>query len=312
MFKEEYKDNIYNNPEELWPWGHTEGWSFDGWCLSENVVATEDGGTTCRGGAYQVGDSFSTDERGNYEFVPIFSHIKYTIEYDSNGSQWQYNNGQPQICWEDVSEGKCIVQGDAITRSGYIFKGWCDGTVSDATCNGRTYQKNDIIYAPSGFPASRIIRLTAIWEERNEVITIRTTWTSNTDYDSYMYLSRPNSNGYEYAYWGTDHINVTYHGNTYSLVTGAGDGRGDINNKYYENFVINTLGGKNYYYSLKNFSSSGNFDNSVTVTLSGQYLGTRTFKPGNRTNCTYWNVFAYKDGTIVERNTCSNSIEYGY
>ena len=323
VFNNDYKNYLYEkqNIEKFWPWKHTEGWSFDGWCLRENVVEIEDGGTACRGGAYQVGDSFSSSEGGNFDFVPIFSHIKYTIEYDSNGSSWKYNNGQPQICWEDVSRGECVVQGDEITRSGYAFGGWCDGSVSsDGTCSGKTYQKGDIIYAPSGFPASRIIRLAAIWKERDEEITIYTQWTSNTDYDSYLRLSDPNSSGYLGASWNTTNpfattgnsLCVTHRNKTYALATGNGDGRGGINNIYYERFVIHTLGGKDYYYSLRNWSNPGYIGNDITVTVSGPYLGTKTFKSTVKNNCAYWNVFAYQDGSIVERNTCTRSIEYPY
>ena len=130
-----------------------------------------------------------------------------------------------------------------------------------------------------------------------------------------MYLQLPGSNSYQSANWGTTNINVTYNEQTYSLVTGAGDGRGGSNGRYYEDFTIHTLGGKNYYYSITRYSGGwpNGVGNDITISVSGPYLGTKTFKSSSA-NCSsgYWNVFAYKDGQIVNRNTCTSSVEYGY
>lgn len=308
--EQDVKDNL-----DWWPRKHTKGWTFDGWCDKKDVVTEANGESWCRGSLHNAPSTFYSDTNTTYDFVPVFSHTKYTMYYNSNGSSWKTD---PQICYEDENEGKCIVKADNLTRSGYRFMGWCDGAVSmdnsgKGICQGRTYQKGEIIYAPSGFPSSRIINLTAIWNEQDEEITIYTTWTSNTDYDSYLELSNPNG-GYTRAYWGTtDPIMVTYHNKTYALATGDGDGRGGINNRYYEKFVIHTLGGKDYYYAIKNWSNSGYIGAGITVTVSGPYLGTKTFTSTVKNNCEYWNVFAYQDGSIVERNTCSSGyMEYPY
>ena len=318
VFKDDFKRSLYeqDNIEKYWPWKHTKGWSFDGWCLKENVIMIEDGGTACKGGAYQVGDNFSSEQGGNYVFVPVFSHIKYTIEYDSNGSQWQYNNGQPQICWEDVSEGRCVVQGDTIDRSGYAFAGWCDGKVTNGSCSGKTYQKGDIIPAPSGFPANRIIRLTAIWRERNETITIKLTWNAQTDYDSYI-VGVKSSNEPFTAYYGNKKPTETVSGVTRILAELDHDCTGWCSPNQNETFTINTLGGKNYYYYVRNYSNNNNITNA-TVVVSGPYLGTYTYYANNATgNGRIWNVFAYKDGKIINpggsgRTTRSDTANTSY
>jgi uncharacterized repeat protein (TIGR02543 family) len=190
------------------------------------------------------------------------------------------------------------------TKSGFRFDGWntkADGTGTNYTASSANLGqlKGDTT-------------LYAKWAEQNETITISANWTSNTDYDSYMQLSIPGSNSYQSASWGTLSIDVNYMGRTINLIKGAGDGRGHINGRYSENFEINTLGGKNYYYSMHNWSTPKYIGNDITITVSGPYIGTKVFKSTTRTDCNYWNVFAYKNGRIVERNTCSNSMEYNY
>ena len=306
----------------------TETWAFRGWCRKDKIV-----------GGYQAGDGVSwingvcpeeylvpvggnlvTDQEGQtFQMVRLYSHISYTIKYDSNGSSWTRND---QICYKDPTsfgdEEGCVVETSDITRSGYKFGGWCTGNVDivSGTCSGTTYHKGDIIPVPSGFDSDRKVTLKAIWSERNEEIKIHTTWTSNYDYDSYLRLQNPNGSGFISAGWWTTstETTVTVSGQSRALATGAGDGRGSYNGKYFEDFTINTLGGKDYYYSIRNFTDFGNIDDTITVTVSGPYLGTRTFYSRNHPSgvCKFWNVFAYKDGTIVDRNTCTSSEQYGY
>ena len=194
--------------------------------------------------------------------------------------------------------------GQTPTRSGFYFAGW--STEPGATT--AQYDKS----SPRLGQLKESVNLYAVWSEQNETITIRADWTSNTDYDSYMQLSIPGSNSYQSASWGTRSIDVNYMGRTINLIKGAGDGRGHYNGRYSENFEINTLGGKNYYYSVHNWSTPKYIGDDITITVSGPYMGTKVFKSTTRTDCNYWNVFAYKNGRIVERNTCSNSMEYDY
>ncbi|MBQ3470687.1 hypothetical protein IJH23_03230 [Candidatus Saccharibacteria bacterium] len=295
------------------PTENTKGWNFfycdqplvDGVCPAEH--------------SYKPGEIITNSINNNptFNYYAVWDHIKYTINYDSNGSAWAR---APQICYIDGNpyddnnpEDGCVIERNDITRSGYVFKGWCDGEViNGGVCQGTTYQKGYIIPTPSGFPDNRIITLKAIWAEHNETITIVAEWDTNTDYDSYMKLQLPGTNSYRDANWGTRNIDVTYNNQTYSLITGNGDGRGGINGIYYEKFVINTLGGKSYYYSLRNWSTPGNIGAGIKITVSGQYFPTKVFTSTPKTNCLYWNVFAYLDGSIVERNTCTSSMEYGY
>ena len=196
---------------------------------------------------------------------------------------------------------------NAPTRSGYRFLGW--STVNNSSTAKYTSS------APKYGRLTGNITLYAAWAEQNETITIRANWSSSRDYDSFLKLSKPDGGGYIDASYSTSQLNVTYGGKTYSLATGVGDGRGASNGVYYESFVINTLGGKNYYYSITKYDPGwpNGVGSDITVTITGPYLGTVTYR-SSAISCPggYWNVFAYKNGRIVTRNTCTNSIEYGY
>lgn len=222
---------------------------------------------------------------------------RYSISYNANGGSYA-----PVTTYCPTKVG-CYLRSEQPSRSGYRFKGWS----TSSTATTASYSPGQL-FTPSAMSTT----LYAVWEARNETITIRADWTSGEDYDSYMKLQKPGDSSFIDANYSTTNINVTYGGSTYSLITGHGDGRGNYNGRYYEQFTINTLGGKNYYYSIRTWPS-GYIGNDITITITGQYLGTATFYSRNR-NCTgnYWNVFAYKDGVIVNRNTCGPEMEYNY
>lgn len=290
-----------------------EGWGyyrFNGWCSVEPNVDTND----CNSESfYPINSSITNTNGGRKSLYAIWNKDPFIIKFDAGDGEFP-DGTTTKIERCDAFTSSCEptytipdkylnANGDeAPTRSGYYFAGWSTKPTPEPSTSINLYESN----------GSTEITLNAIWRDQNETITIRAEWTSDTDYDSYMKLSKPNSNYYQSANWGTDHIDVTYNGQTYSLITGAGDGRGNINKRYYENFVINTLGGKNYYYSIKNWSNPGTIGNDITVKITGDYMQEREFKSTARTNCIFWNVFAYKNGRIVERNTCSNSMEYDY
>lgn len=302
------------------------GWDFLGWCDIKITV-----GQSCPSDNFHESGKFynTNSDKNHYELYPVWRQIQYTIKYDSNGSSWSRDDQVCTVDWEKQTND-CYIAADDIKRSGYEFKGWCDGNVDITTgsCSGTKYSKGQNIKVPLPNNTTTL-RLKAIWKENNRIITIRASWTSNTDYDSYLELTYPGTDSYVGASWSTTNINVTYHDQTYSLVTGLGDGRGGLNSdkRYYENFVINTLGGKNYYYSIRRFSgyvgstytSGGDVGNDVTVTVTIQdpENGTsqnHTYYSKDR-KCTgnYWNVFGYRDGEIINRNTCSaSSMEYDY
>lgn len=259
------------------------------------VVANEVSGYTL-----QMGNTVIEKLKNSQDIRPTWVGHPNTIQYDANGGSWEPYS---QACYVSTI-APCYITTNEPARSGYRFLGW--STSSSATT---------AMYEPGGeVEVVGDMILYAVWTMQNEEITILAEWTNNYDYDSYMMLSMPGQSAYRQATYGTTNIPVTYNGQTYSLIVGAGDGRGSINGKYYEKFTINTLGGKDYYYSMKNWSNVGFIDRDITITVSGPYIGVRKFYSSSlsSTSCKFWNVFAYKDGRLTERKTCTDSMEYPY
>lgn len=320
------------------------GWDFLGWCYGGTKITKP--GDPCTGTIFNETKFYNTDSSTQmYDFYPAWWQIPYTINYDLNGGSWNSGTAPSSqsctIAWGARSRTCSITMPaneEAFTRSGYEFLGWCTGQVNDAngSCSGKTYPvgQSHTVTAPNDFSNSNpTINLKAIWKESNRIITIRADWTSNTDYDSMMELSAPGTeNVYRYASYYTDNIMVEYHNQSYSLVTGAGDGRGYTSGdrpytNHYENFTINTLGGKYYYYSIRKFNS-GNVGNDITVKVTitnpENNKSTTTTYYSKNMGCSgnIWNVFGYVNGKMVTRNTCSDydynyttpgyGMEYGY
>ena len=307
-------DNVYAGKIEPIDCGTPTraNWSFTGWNISapysnESLSAW---GVSTPQQSLTAGEKPDPNQNLYHLNLQATWEPNYLIKYETDSVQQVSSHN----CIE--TRGDCKVSSDTPTKSGYLFGGWCTKKVAAGnTCSGDSINSgNTISYntLKNNADSNNNVILYAIWGERNEEITILAEWTSNTDYDSYMQLSKPGG-GYSRAIYSTRNINVSYNGRTYTILTaGFGDGRGSYNNQYYEKFVINTLGGKNYYYSIRKYPS-GNIGNDITITVSGQYMGTKKFYSRNiKCSGNYWNVFAYKDGRIEERNTCSSSMEYGY
>lgn len=270
------------------------GYTFAGWNTTQNGT-----GTAYSDRAYYT----VPDDVMNEQTVTLYAQwnpVPYTLTYDANGGSYA---PAAQTCYLSSISNDCRVTSSEPSRSGYQFLGWSESSTA----------------AEASYTAGSTVNITgnktlyAVWRARNETLTVYTEWSSGNDYDSYMKLRRPDGS-YTDASWSTSNIPFTYNGQTYSLITGAGDGRGSHNRIYHEKFTINTLGGKDYYYSIYNWSSPGTIGTDIKVTISGQYTSAQSFyssgRPGG--SCTYWNVFAYKDGVIVPRNTCTSSMEYNY
>ena len=270
------------------------GYSFNGW----NTKANGTGTSYANQARYEASPDIL-----NEQTVTLYAQWKpvgYTLTYDANGGS---NAPAAQTC--NLSTiSKCYVTSSAPTRSGYEFLGWADSSSATA----KQYSAGNEVNITGNKT------LYAVWRTRDETITIRASWSGNSDYDSFMKLQKPDGT-FADANYSTRNINVTFNGSTYSLITGGGDGRGSNNGIRHEDFTIHTLGGKNYYYSITKYINGWphGVSNDITVTVSGPYLGTKTFySSGISCSSGYWNVFAYKDGVIQTRNTCTGSMESSY
>lgn len=301
------------------------GWTFD-WVVN----SASSGSGYSAGATIKPGTAITNDQPSAIEITlrPQWTHTQYRVKYHPTGNPpyagYTPNAIGDRICYQDEGCTITLASSEIPTASGYKLAGWCSVNPNGGSCpNGKTYNTNTISF-PAGttFPVSafsgsnRTLDLYPIWRENNEVLNVHTSWASNTDYDSYMKILKPGtSNTYIAASWSTttnESLKVTYSGETYYLVTGQGDGRGNINGRYYEDFIVKTLGSRSYYYSIKNWSRNGYIGNDITVKVTGDQGTSAEFKSTVRNNCNYWNVFAYKDGKIIQRDTCTESQEYGY
>lgn len=234
---------------------------------------------------------------------------QYIINYHTDSSwSWgeeQYEGANKQDC---DKEGCTLITKDQTyskqdpTKSGYRFGGWCTSPITaGSNCPvDNTFQPGDQ-FVPAGITTN----LYAIWILHNEEITIELTWTASTDYDSYISGTRANGTGF-YAYFGEKEPKETVAGVTRVLASLNRDCTGSCTD---ETFTINTLGGRAYYYYVRNYShNSAVTDATVTVKNSaGTVLG--TFSASNaKGSGRVWNVFAYIDGRIItcQRRSSSN------
>ncbi len=258
-----------------------------------------------------------------YQLYPAWEHRKYTIKYNLN---YPYPSSSgvitpaDQTCYQDT--GCQLVTKDKSARptaSGYTLRGWCTVAVGvTASCPSDKFFALDYNF-PTGtnFPASlfsgsgRTLNLYAVWNEHGETITIKASWTTNNDYDTYIHGTTFSGTTFS-CYFGKKSPTETVNGVTHTLATLDHDGRAAINSRYDETFTIDTIGGRAYYYSIKNFTKNYYIYNDITITVSGPELGTKVYHSTDKTNCMYWNVFSYEDGKLIDRNTCSTTAERNY
>ncbi|MBR3248520.1 hypothetical protein IKF89_00620 [Candidatus Saccharibacteria bacterium] len=278
------------------------GWTF-AW---EDKVTHQ----TYEGGAVLTNDEDNTVKV--YNLRAKWTHIPYTIEYNISYPDGRTGYKTTQTCYQDET---CKINPVTLTASGYVFRNWCTvySSANNGTCSGTSYAPDYTFPTGISFPtsafsgANRTLKLYTNWGERNETITIKATWTSNTDYDTYISGKKSNGSSFQ-AYYGALAPSETVNGVTRILAQLDHDGRASYSsgNWYNETFTINTLGGRDYYYYIRNWTNPGTIGGDITITVSGPYLGTKTYRSTAKSSCEYWNVFAYKNGALVDRNTCSN------
>ena len=221
----------------------------------------------------------------------------YQLVYHTNSS-WSISNTS---C--DINTRLCPMVSETLpdgtkrlARSGYEFKGWCDQEPSGDTCPGTSYNFGDNV--PVADPSQPFTHIYAVWKARNEKITVKLTFSAN-DCDSHVEGQRSDNTTF-HAY---------YSNKVGSDVSGLTIAQLDVDRTSggTETFTINTLGGKNYYYYVRNYSNCNLYTNSTYVTVSGETFSPITYRSNNASGSGgYWNVFAYKDGVIIYKGTRSN------
>ena len=262
------------------------GYSFSHW----NTKADDTGTSYNNGARYEASPDILNEQ--TVTLYAQWSPVGYTLTYDANGGSYA---PAAQTCYLSTIQ-KCYVTSSAPSRSGYKFLGWSDS--SSAT--SASYS------AGSEVTITGNKTLYAVWQTQNETITVKLSWSSSPkDLDSYVTGQKSDGTSFT-AYYGnkvgSDVSGLTIASLNQDVTSGYG----------VETFTINTLGGRNYYYSVRNYSSNSNITNA-TVEVSGPYVGTHTYYASQATgNGRVWNVFAYKDGRIVYKGTRSDSADNSY
>jgi|GEM_PF-209994 len=283
------------------------GYVFEGWAQSDSAGSA----------TYRPGDIYSYSDTSNkiIELYPVYNHIKFNVTISPNGGSWTDFSQSPikKVCYSD-KECKLPDTNNSPARSGYKFQGWCYGDINNESCSGTSFDSGaDIKDFLDTFIDANIdtnvinIEIKAVWKANNETLTVVLTWGSSPrDLDSHVQGQRSDNSTF-HAYYGTkvgsDVSGLTIASLDQDVTRGYGP----------ETFTINTLGGRNYYYYVHNFTNKNSDITNATVTVSGPYTGTHTYYASQASGSGgYWNVFAYKDGRIVYRGTRSSSPELNY
>ena len=118
----------------------------------------------------QVSGTFTNDI--NFTITAKIVTYDYTISYNANdgnptttGNNTVDTTNMPSNTNGSLETGQTLQTSAIIpTRAKYTFLGWCDGIVTNLTCNGNTYQTNDYIkIANASSSSANNITLKAIW-----------------------------------------------------------------------------------------------------------------------------------------------------
>lgn len=271
-----------------------------------------------------------------YNLEAVFEEIVYKFQYDPSGGLQggsvegliPYNQSNPTTTECYLNRGNCVLTNKVPIQSGWNFQGWCLGEIkADHTCDGKLYPAGgtidkDTLKTSIGTNQEKYTTvLKAVWGKYNDHITIKLSWDYQNDYDSY--ISGTNSHNVEFiAYFGKKKPTENVEGETIVLAELDRDCTSSCSAPRDETFTINTLGGKDYYYYVKDYSHQSNSDcdfKNVKVEFTSSRLPARTFTAtnasGNSTlsgaGCT-WNVFALKNGQLVTPNNTANGVKSNY
>ena len=231
------------------------------------------------------------------QFIKDFT-ISYTTN-TSDGSGWA---PATTVCKPNATDvnatTNCTISSQGATRTGYKFIGWAESASGEVK-----YQPGSTIVLDYNHQNKKLY---AKWREQNDVITIKLTFPSR-DCDSHVQGQKSNGTTF-HAYYsskvGNDIDGTIIASLDYDRTSGGT-----------ETFTLNTKGGKTYYYYVHNYSGC-NLSSSntyVKVTSKNGDFAEQTFKSSSASGSgSYWNVFAYKDGRLVTKETKTSSPSVSY
>ena len=240
----------------------------------------------------------------------------YTVIYDSG------------IASHECSKtAGCKLSTSKPERSGFSFLGWCTAATSDSSCAGTTYQPGATL--PASAVATYDTYLYAIWKSDIKSVRIAATWRGSCDYDSYL---RGQNNAFE-VYYGNRNYSYTLNNIQYTIRLNQDGGYNGTSSN--EQMTLNRIDGRNFYYYIRSRGGSSyyNYGYGFPYNMAGACSNMKTFQlkvvvqglndsggveqtidtfESDKTNCLYWNVFAYKNGSIVKKDTCTDSPDTSY
>ena len=323
--------------EEL-PEPHKQGWTYAGWCDVPPSTDPNTGKSVCTGNEYH--DTLINLEKTHkvYNLYAMFDHTQYKIRYDLTGGASEtireYNQTNPTttICYldgehSDMAKDCHVLNVDLASyppdprKMGGRFNGWClNGTVdAQGSCVGGEVIAAggllDNLRLPDLAPdPSKPIILKATWNKWNEKYEVKLSWGARpTDLDSHV-RGQKSDNTVFHAYYSNKIGNDIDHTVIAQLDRDVTTGYGP------ETFILNTLGGKNYYFYVRCYRDSwgpvyGCDVTGATIELKRNNEVVGTYKSDDASGTgTAWLVFANRNGkvTFCNKRTSDTFNESGY
>ncbi|MBQ2660555.1 InlB B-repeat-containing protein, partial [Candidatus Saccharibacteria bacterium] len=285
-------------------------------------------------GACEYAAPANLTENSYFSLYAIWERIGYVITYNANGGSYKSGSSQKtQVCYYDEP---CIIPSaeEEQPRHAYgEFKGWSTSPTANVP---------NALYAPGSIIAPTNLTLYAVWQKKNGVFAVVAEWNQNADFESNVIGWKSNGQAFTAYFNATSFSDID---NT-PLAILHQDCTSDCHPQN-EVFILNTMGGRDYYYYICRYSpgvcgGSVSKDSGITVKLyikdeetgdtyltiggnaankyDGNYSLVETYSIADAKGDSYgryWNVFAFKNGWIVNPGgdyvtTISNYVNQSY
>lgn len=270
------------------------------------------------GNVYEDGSSYTASAGDNYvnlyaNWIP--NHFDFTIHYLANASGVS-GSVPDQVLSNATVDTKFTISDNegGFTRNRYQFTGWNSAADGSGTRYnpGESYRVSDFKRVVD-FTNNPSINLYAQWEKISTTITVTLTWGATpADLDLHLVGQKAD---------GTD-LHVSYSSTTQNDTDNVimASLSGDVRNGYGpETISLEAHNNKNYYFYVHCYTTCSKIE-GATITVTSPDLGTVTFSSDEASvvssdstdKSRYWNVFAYKNGHFITKQTHTGSADTSY